>query len=314
MSSSEPQSPSTTTSSAPTSTSAISGDTNPNLSSSAALYLYTFLATLVLLLTVSAAIVIRSYVLRRRQRVLLEEAIRNGTLSPDFGTPRSRGNKVDIGNKPEIYDVYLVPCGDMKGASEKGEWWDELSPVAAQYIHTSHLQSHSSDSPSMSHAERPSFLTRFRRNLFRPFGHTPFRSRSSEAMIPLSSVQQRSPQAPSSPSPNAGATSSPSPPLHPSPLSTSSDTAHEAQSKGQPPSSTHKGDDEEKMNVTFIIAMPSPSSSPSLYPKQSSEDEPLPHVEIGIARVGVGRDAVAGAIESTGTGSSVGNGIATRSV
>jgi len=46
---------------------------------------YTFLATLVLLLSVSGAIVFRSFVLRRRHRMMVEEAIRNGTWVPAMG-------------------------------------------------------------------------------------------------------------------------------------------------------------------------------------------------------------------------------------
>ncbi|KAK7677215.1 hypothetical protein QCA50_019809 [Cerrena zonata] len=139
------------------------GQTLPSLSSSAALYLYTFLATLVLLLTVSGAIVIRSYIIRRNQREAIERAIRDGTYVPPspgagFGG-RGRGKgKVDLSKKPGIWDVYLgdVGEGSNKGGidekSEVGEvrerdvgalgetakdvqWWDGVMPVSAFYAH-----------------------------------------------------------------------------------------------------------------------------------------------------------------------------------
>ena len=81
-------------------------------------------------LTVSGAIVIRSYVIRRRQREAIERAIRDGTYIPPSpgsggfpgfnglngigglngmgGWPGRRGRKrVDLGRKPGIWDVYL---------------------------------------------------------------------------------------------------------------------------------------------------------------------------------------------------------------
>ena len=64
-----------------------------------------FLATLILLLSISGAIVGRSYVLRRRQRRLIEEAIRNGTYVP----PSVRGGAPRVlGAKPQLHDVFLA--------------------------------------------------------------------------------------------------------------------------------------------------------------------------------------------------------------
>ncbi|KAG5732940.1 hypothetical protein E4T56_gene17250, partial [Termitomyces sp. T112] len=62
-------------------TSSSRGPSN-NGNTSATLYLYTFLATLVLLLSVSAAIILRSLILRRRHQRLVAEAMRNGTWVP----------------------------------------------------------------------------------------------------------------------------------------------------------------------------------------------------------------------------------------
>ncbi|KAF8897986.1 hypothetical protein CPB85DRAFT_1328205 [Mucidula mucida] len=76
-----------------------------NTTSSASLYLYTFLATLVLLLSVSAAIVLRSLILRRRHAAMMAEAIRNGTYIPPTNT---RGPKIDPSQKPPMYEAHLV--------------------------------------------------------------------------------------------------------------------------------------------------------------------------------------------------------------
>ncbi len=63
------------------------------------------LATLVLLLSVSAAIVLRSLILRRRHAAMMAEAIRNGTYIPPTNT---RGPKIDPSQKPPMYEAHLV--------------------------------------------------------------------------------------------------------------------------------------------------------------------------------------------------------------
>ncbi|KAJ3535615.1 hypothetical protein NMY22_g6407 [Coprinellus aureogranulatus] len=121
---------------------------------------YTFLATLVLLLSVSAAIVIRSFILRRRHRLLVEEAMRNGTFIPGteldggvggggpMGAGRWRG-RVDLSKKPRMWDVSLGGGGVYYGqggsgyANEKAGWeavggdvkeWDAIKPVSVSYV------------------------------------------------------------------------------------------------------------------------------------------------------------------------------------
>ncbi|KAI3614255.1 hypothetical protein WG66_000074 [Moniliophthora roreri] len=101
------------------------------LASSASLYLYTFLATLVLLLGVSAAIVIRSLLLRRRHRRMIEEAIRNGTWVPPANSSRT---KVDPSMKPKMYEAYLAGAG---GAGAGGV----IAP-GGQEKHTSDVAEH----------------------------------------------------------------------------------------------------------------------------------------------------------------------------
>ncbi|TCD64458.1 hypothetical protein EIP91_004062 [Steccherinum ochraceum] len=123
--------------------------TNNVFSSSASLYqhhptdyhslpaVYTFLATLVLLIAISALVITRTFVLRRRQRLLIEEAIRNGTyVPPPTGQP-----KVKV-EKPVLWDVYLEEMVVGDGGSSAGDrnekekeeegLWDEgmIQPVA----------------------------------------------------------------------------------------------------------------------------------------------------------------------------------------
>ena len=72
---------------------------------------FTFLATLLLLLAVSCAIVMRSFVLRRRFRRRVEEALAAGIILPQH-PPRKR----DFGEKPRLWDAWLTPT-DTKWSS-----------------------------------------------------------------------------------------------------------------------------------------------------------------------------------------------------
>ncbi|KDR78148.1 hypothetical protein GALMADRAFT_245175 [Galerina marginata CBS 339.88] len=125
-------------------------NTTNSIATSASLYLYTFLATLVLLLSVSAAIVIRSFILRRRHRLMMEEAIRNGTWVPP--APPTRPVRVDLSKKPVLWEAYIDGKGDLVGhpaggaAGAEGKqitdvWklenskdWDMIKPFAAAYL------------------------------------------------------------------------------------------------------------------------------------------------------------------------------------
>ncbi|KAH9476641.1 hypothetical protein JR316_0010677 [Psilocybe cubensis] len=137
-----------------------SNATNASIATSASLYLYTFLATLVLLLSVSAAIVIRSFVLRRRHRLMVEEAIRNGTWVPP--APPTRPVKVDLSKKPMLWEAYIDGKGDVvsygaHGAgsqrindtwkAEHSKEWDTIKPIAVSYLSSTTLPT-SSPSPS----------------------------------------------------------------------------------------------------------------------------------------------------------------------
>ena len=86
---------------------------------------FTFLATLFLLLFVSAAIVLRSFILRRRFRRRIEEAIAAGVyIPPPFGgTPPGPRRILE---RPKLWDIYLAP-------SSKEGWNETL--VSCDDIH-----------------------------------------------------------------------------------------------------------------------------------------------------------------------------------
>ncbi|KIY50245.1 hypothetical protein FISHEDRAFT_71854 [Fistulina hepatica ATCC 64428] len=116
--------------------------TSTGISGSASLYLYTFLATLVLLLGVSAAIVIRSIMLRRQHRRLIEEAIRNGT----WVLPPAQAAKVDLSKKPRMYEVYVDKEGNMYNAT-----WEAVTPFAAACISSPGSTHNHSDATAARH-------------------------------------------------------------------------------------------------------------------------------------------------------------------
>ncbi|KAF9780721.1 hypothetical protein BJ322DRAFT_1023455 [Thelephora terrestris] len=92
------------------------------------LYLYTFLATLLLLLAISVLIVGRSIFIRRRAHRLLEENVRNGVLPPQTGRP-----VVKFGAKPKLFDVYAAR-NTIPGRPSLGDGllaWANLKPLSA---------------------------------------------------------------------------------------------------------------------------------------------------------------------------------------
>ena len=71
---------------------------------------FTFLATLFLLLFVSSAIILRSFVLRRRFRRRIEEAILAGVVAPHHVGRMSRRRA--IGEKPKLWEARVSPAYD----------------------------------------------------------------------------------------------------------------------------------------------------------------------------------------------------------
>lgn len=89
--------------------------------------------TLVILLILSAAIVARSCLLRRQHRLLMEEAIRNGTHVPSVQTKKGGAH----GEKPVVYDAFLnvdrvaAISSDREArrrpVSDVGPWWEGIT-------------------------------------------------------------------------------------------------------------------------------------------------------------------------------------------
>lgn len=98
---------------------------------SSSLYLFTFLATLFLLLAISSAIIMRGIFLRRRFRRRLEEAIAAGVVlsnedgSDGFGG-RSRRRKVQ---RPTLFDLSVLPPYFSTSSPHDGSW-EKLMPFS----------------------------------------------------------------------------------------------------------------------------------------------------------------------------------------
>ncbi|KZT05165.1 uncharacterized protein LAESUDRAFT_727416 [Laetiporus sulphureus 93-53] len=98
-------------------------------------------ATLVLLLSVSAAIVVRSYILRRRQRRLFEEAMQNGSFSMPSSAPGRRRWTL---TRPVLHDAHVCVDYDShektryvrggEGSGKVQKWWARTLPVAARLV------------------------------------------------------------------------------------------------------------------------------------------------------------------------------------
>lgn len=97
---------------------------------------FTFLATLLLLLAISFAIVFRSYILRRRYRQRLEAAIEQGLLPSRL---ESRRRKKNIGRKPKVWDIWISPS--------PASYWDDITVRQLNYHHSTFLIKHVSYQP-----------------------------------------------------------------------------------------------------------------------------------------------------------------------
>ncbi|KAF9020767.1 hypothetical protein BDZ89DRAFT_1071967 [Hymenopellis radicata] len=196
-------------------------DAGNSLNSSASLYLYTFLATLVLLLGVSAAIVFRSLILRRRHRAMIDEAIRNGTWVPPTN---GRGRRIDPSEKPLMHDAHLIV--EAKYAHHE---WDLMTPFSVSYSVPAGERVQAA-SPAPAPQPRRERIRGVLRHIWSHFSSSP---------------------APPAPEPAI--------PLTPPPLPDASSGP---------------------LRVSVLIAMPSQNHN-------YAEHEELPHVEFGVAQVGV---------------------------
>ena len=132
---------------------------------------YTFLATLILLLSVSGLIAVRSYILRRRHQRMIEEAIRNGTYVPPV-----RPGHVDPSKKPQLWEAYIGSDGGWQtgrsssfshGSGKKGldistNWksenstdWESIKPICAAYTEPLTSVSYSGSTPNLTTSLSP---------------------------------------------------------------------------------------------------------------------------------------------------------------
>ncbi|KAG6884771.1 hypothetical protein C0993_008374 [Termitomyces sp. T159_Od127] len=250
---------------------------NNNPSTSATLYLYTFLATLVLLLSVSAAIILRSLYLRRRHQRLVEEAIRNGTWvppSPNGAFPfGNNGRRVDLSKKPALWEAFVGSGARHTHRTGKAEtvteWeWDSIRPFAAAYVTPPSQSDSEAVASNVMPQERASLTARL---------HTLMRNRHQSTfpiparMATTTPITVPAATLPSSTAPPSTAPVIPDPP--------------------------------QKVRVAVLIAMPQPpeaksrSSTPqpiastsatttSLHSTADEEPE-LPHIEFGVAELDV---------------------------
>ncbi|KAK8861628.1 hypothetical protein IAR55_002451 [Kwoniella newhampshirensis] len=125
---------------------------------STTLYLFTFLITILVLGLISAGLIIRAYIMRRRFHRRVEEAIRNGeALPPDaaaalgMGTPRrgGRGKKErPVGLMPTLWEGEMYRDGEKWDVYhdedvEEREWqqereknWEGLTPLSVLHFKT----------------------------------------------------------------------------------------------------------------------------------------------------------------------------------
>ncbi|KAF9260821.1 hypothetical protein L218DRAFT_561197 [Marasmius fiardii PR-910] len=227
---------------------------------------YTFLATLVLLLGVSAAIILRSLLLRRRHRRMIEEAIRNGTWIPPANLSRG-GVKVDLSKKPQMWEAMLGGGGyvdpkvlDVHSYANRKDAleWSGLMPMSLQVLPEPQLNK-DINNPAVSAEDvtENNNTTGDPQTLFdRIVRFIGWRSRSPT--IPtVNSVPARTRPGQESSSPDTSASSDPQPDsLLPTPPI--------------------------QVQLSVLIAMPSSHPAiPSLKPGEAVEGEGLPCLEVG---------------------------------
>ncbi|KAL1943703.1 hypothetical protein VTO73DRAFT_4148 [Trametes versicolor] len=246
-------------------------------------------ATLVLLLVVSATIIARSYVIRRRHRALIAEAIANGTYVPPV--------RVRVGRKPKMYEVHLVKEveDEVVRVGEKGEgrpsliekekrravfWdglvveWNKMLPVSCRLLRPPRPPPDTAVPTPPSPASQPT--SRFWRWRLPGRGHrqTPSPSPSTTPPPPPTSHPEAPrPSADPRPSSTTMRVLSPDPsekfPRTPTPTSTPS-----------PPSA------DEHVRVAVLISMPFAMSMAAKKASEYGHAAPeLPYMEFGVCAV-----------------------------
>ncbi|KAJ3887475.1 hypothetical protein GG344DRAFT_80694 [Lentinula edodes] len=244
-------------------------DSGGSLANSASLYLYTFLATLVLLLGVSAAIVVRSLVLRRRHRRMVEEAIRNGTYVPPSVIATARG-RVDLAMKPKMWE-----------ATVRSEWngkeggWADILPVSASISSTLNPQSiadntgdASSDSDGVNNHNTTSSPALGTNSMASRLRSAP--AASARVAVGIWRLISPGSHHPSQSDHNFSASHNAHPLVE--------TKAHQTLPHAEMSVPTH-------VEVAVLIAMPGALAVAAHRSKEGADEEDLPHVEVGMAEV-----------------------------
>ncbi|KAG1825339.1 hypothetical protein EV424DRAFT_676162 [Suillus variegatus] len=161
-------------SSTPTLTSSIAQPTTSQTSStggnqppstSTTLYLFTFLATLFVLLLISASIIFRSFLVRRRFRRRVEDALAQGIYIDLQPTALGLTSRY-IGEKPSVHEAWV----EQDVSREKSQW-QAIMPVAVLLTHRVEPTAESQLPHDPIQQQRPSFLARFKRRSTSPDPH-----------------------------------------------------------------------------------------------------------------------------------------------
>ncbi|KAH9922793.1 uncharacterized protein BXZ73DRAFT_104027 [Epithele typhae] len=220
---------------------ATSSSADNNGTPSSSLYLFTFLATLFLLLAISSAIILRGIFLRRRFRRRLEEAFATGLLSPSddvFGGGRLHRRKLQ---RPTLFDVSVTAPYFSTSSPPDGNW-EKLMPFSGNI--SSEKQGLDLASDAATTASAPP----------RP-GHTRRLLERAGYILPRGRLRRNAPPAPAQPAstPPTAATASPGP--SPSP---EGDVPLEG-----PPDPVARA---AEVRVAVVIAMPHPQRAAYVAP------------------------------------------------
>lgn len=126
---------------------------------------FTFLATLFVLLLISASIIFRSFLVRRRFRRRVEDALAQGVfldLQPSALGLTSRY----IGEKPSVHEAWV----EQDALQEKSQW-QAIMPVTALLTHRVEPTAESRLPHESPQQGRPSFLARFKSSSASPDSH-----------------------------------------------------------------------------------------------------------------------------------------------
>ncbi|EIW81383.1 hypothetical protein CONPUDRAFT_73126 [Coniophora puteana RWD-64-598 SS2] len=211
---------------------------------------FTFLATLFILLIISSAIILRSFILRRRFHRRVEEALQNG-LYLELDNNVARPTLRVLGTKPRFHEVQVSEPTNLKddesSDSGHGKSYSSASKLATFLPLAASLVPSSKPNLPRSHSQSTSTSA-----LSSP---TPPSSRS------VFSQFRRRRAAPSGSGSTPPSANSPPPP------------------DADAPSST--------LAVSLLIAMPQPHTELHHHEHEhASNEDPVPNVEIGVTHVG----------------------------